>query len=335
MSVNSSSYVRLLRSGQIGDSSAVEMDEVGWLLLDGHNESIGSLAGEGAVFQSAAQTGLLTVGGNGDSTTFEGVIHGGGGLTKTGAGTFTLTANNLYTGTTTVNGGKLLVLGQQRQSPVSLLTGGCIGGTGRVGNISDLVGNIAPGASPGILVCSNFSTFGVANQLQIEINGATPGSGHDQLQVNGSVLLMGGTVHLSMNFSGAISNRYVMISNDGVDPVTGSFTGLPEGATLTSGAVTFQITYQGGDGNDVVLIQKTLPTGPQIGSIQKLTDGKIQIRASGLSNTTYQVEATASLNPPIFWTGLGPVTADSAGLIQFIDANASSFPMRFYRFALP
>jgi hypothetical protein len=189
--------------------------------------------------------------------------------------------------------------------------------------------------SPGILVCSNYSTFSPANQLQIEINGSAPGSGYDQLQVKGAVLLMGGTVQLAMNFTGAVSNRYVIISNDGVDPVSGTFTGLPEGATLTSGAVTFAITYQGGDGNDVALVQKTLATGPQIGAVQKLADGKIQISATGLPNTTYQVEATASLNPPIVWSGLGDVTSDGAGLLQFIDADASQFMMRFYRFALP
>src|SRR5262249_30263905 len=146
-------------------------------------------------------------------TTFNGIIHGGGGLTKTGGGTFTLNGDNLYTGTTTVNNGKLLVFGQQPQSAISLLTGGTLGGTGRVGHIGDLNGHVSPGASPGILVCSNFSTFSPANTLQIEINGATPGNGYDQLQVNGTVLLMGGTLQVTMNYSGAVSNQYVIINN--------------------------------------------------------------------------------------------------------------------------
>jgi hypothetical protein len=60
--------------------------------------------------------------------------------------------------------------------------------------------------------------------------------------------------------------RFVLISNDGTDPVTGTFAGLPEGALLSAlgpeieesdivvaSNVQFRISYKGGDGNDVVL----------------------------------------------------------------------------------
>ena len=73
--------------------------------------SLGSLSGgNGLALQNASSAPLaLTVGGNGASTTFSGVMSGSGSLVKSGTGTFTLSANNTYAGTTTVNAGTLVV----------------------------------------------------------------------------------------------------------------------------------------------------------------------------------------------------------------------------------
>lgn len=332
---NSSTYARLLQPEQIANTAPVVLQDTGWIALEGNNETIGSLAGVGAVYQSAGQTGLLTVGGDGSSATFDGIIHGGGGLAKTGAGTFTLTGNNLYTGTTTVNGGTLMIFGQQPQSPVSILTGGTLGGTGKVGNISDLNGHVSPGASPGILVCSNFSTFTPANLCQMEIAGATPGTGHDQLQVNGSILLMGGTLQVAMNFPGAISNQYVIVSNDGVDLISGAFTGLPEGASLTNSGAVFVITYHGGDGNDIMLVQQNVAATSQINTVTQLGNGSLQFTANAAPNLTYSVEAATNLVPPVAWTVIGNATANGGGALQFTDPDAPQFPVRFYRLRHP
>jgi len=65
---------------------------------------VGALTGSGTV-----DTGFytLTVGDGGANSTFDGVISGGGGLTKTGTGVFVLTADQSYTGQTTVSDGTL------------------------------------------------------------------------------------------------------------------------------------------------------------------------------------------------------------------------------------
>jgi trimeric autotransporter adhesin len=47
----------------------------------------------------------------------------------------------------------------------------------------------------------------------------------------------------------AAGQQFTIIDNDGTDPVSGTFTGLPEGGRTG----TFKISYKGGDGNDVVL----------------------------------------------------------------------------------
>lgn len=330
---NFTSSLSLSRSNQISDLSYVTVLLGHSFVLNGNNETIGSIEGAGSINLGL---GTLTTGGAGNITTFTGLIHGNGGLTKTGGGTFTLTANNIYTGITTVNGGKLVVQGLQPFSQVSLQNGAMLGGSGRVGNLSPLSGHIAPGTSIGILVCSNFSTLNSANQLNIEINGPTPGAEHDQLKVYGTVWLIGATLQVNMSTMGAISNQYVILDNDGVDAIGGGgFLGLPNGSFLTNNGAAFQITYQGGDGNDVALIQQSLAFVSQITSGQKLANGRFALTGVGAPGLSYRVEATTNLNDPVIWIWIGTTVSDGAGQMQFSDVNAPQHPMRFYRFRYP
>jgi fibronectin-binding autotransporter adhesin len=325
----SNAVVRLLLPSQISDVSSVVISDGGQLHLFGNSETIGSLAGSGIV---ALLNGTLVTGNDNTATAYSGLISGiGGTLTKTGTNTFTLTGNNAYTGTTFAKGGTLIVNGQQPQSPVTIQTGGALAGTGSVGAISDLSGHVRPGNSCGALKCAGFITHSPANQLEIEINGTTPGVNCDQLQVTGAVTLMGGTLQLAMNFPGAISNQYVVVKNDGANPVTGTFIGLPQGSMLTNNGAVFQITYTGGDGNDIVLIQQA-PAGPKAGNVEKLANGTVKITAQGQPNASYKVEAAQSLNAPIEWVAVGNATADAAGQFSFTDPDAPQYAVRFYRF---
>ena len=67
---------------------------------------LGGLAGGRSI---DARDGTLSVGGNGESTTYAGVISGSGGFVKSGSGTLVLTADQLYSGRTTVQEGVLQV----------------------------------------------------------------------------------------------------------------------------------------------------------------------------------------------------------------------------------
>ncbi len=76
------------------------------------------------------------------------------------------------------------------------------------------------------------------------------------LHVNGTVNLNGATLVLSGSGAGvAPGNAFTIIDNDGSDPVVGTFAGLTNGATIAGGpgGLNYVITYNGGNGNDVVL----------------------------------------------------------------------------------
>ena len=73
----------------------------------------------------------LTIGGNGQTNTFSGVLSDSGSLTKTGTGTQTLSGANTYAGSTTVSAGTLLVNGALAGGgAVTVASGATLGGTG-------------------------------------------------------------------------------------------------------------------------------------------------------------------------------------------------------------
>ena len=86
----------------------------GTLDLNTYSDTINGLNGSGTVDTVAGGTPVLTVGANGDSGSFSGVIKNSSGtlaLTKSGAGTQTLSGADTYSGNTTISAGTLALSG--------------------------------------------------------------------------------------------------------------------------------------------------------------------------------------------------------------------------------
>jgi len=211
-------------------------------------------------------TGLVDLGTNtlnitNASGSFAGQVTGAGGLFING-GTQTLSGNNSYTGVTTVNGGTLQVDGDiVSSSGVTVNNGGTLAGGGATGNVAvNAGGTLGPGSSTDILTTGSV-TFTTGATFAVEFNGLVPGTEYDQLAANGTVTLGNATLDVTLDFAPTLLDDFIVIDNLGVDPVSGTFAGLPDGATfLTAFAglnfldgVFFEIDYQGGDGNDVTL----------------------------------------------------------------------------------
>jgi hypothetical protein len=132
---------------------------------------------------------------------------------------------------------------------------------------------VAPGNSPGIL---NTGDYNQAGTLVAEITGLVAGSGHDQINVMGTVNLSGA---LDLQFSASqdyvLNSMIFLILNNGSDAVTGTFTGLAQGATAaTFGGFDWVISYTANStdttftgGNDVALMAIPEPSTALLGGL--------------------------------------------------------------------
>ena len=70
----------------------------------------------------------------------------------------------------------------------------------------------------------------------------------------GEILHWIGDAEVGPGGSPALGDSFVIISNDGSDPVINTFNDLPQGGFLSISNLVFRISYTGGsDSNDVVL----------------------------------------------------------------------------------
>ncbi|MCW1922484.1 autotransporter-associated beta strand repeat-containing protein [Luteolibacter arcticus] len=160
-----------------------------------------------------------------------------GALIKAGVGTMSLIAANSYTAGTTVNAGTLLVTNTTNSGTgtgaVTVNTGGTLGGTGAfTGALTvNAGGTVAPGTSAGDLAVG--ATV-IAGTYACEVNGAT----EDTLVVTGALNITGATLNVSAIGDGATAGEYIIATYTGA--LTGTFSGLAEGATVLPG---YTITY--------------------------------------------------------------------------------------------
>ena len=132
------------------------------------------------VSASTATDRTLTLDGTSTAAnTVAGVIadNGTGVMTlqKSGAGTWTLSGENSYSGDTTISGGKLKVNGSTASSSdFQVSGGGTLAGSGTVGGSATIAsgGSLTPGNSPGVLTVSGTTTFNSGSMFEWEIDTA-------------------------------------------------------------------------------------------------------------------------------------------------------------------
>jgi autotransporter-associated beta strand protein len=227
------------------------------------NTTINGLWGNGVLNNlSGPSTYTLTVGDNDQSSTFSGKIQNSNGsvsLTKTGAGTLTLSGDNSYKGATTINSGTLLVHGTHSgMGATTVNSGATLGGTGTLSSSVTINagGVVAPGTSVGTLWTGPLN---IAGTYLAEI--ALDASAADRIDVTGSVTLTNATLKFVFVSSSPTSTpqTVVVIRNDGTDPVSGTFASFDAPAWV-SYSMNYAYNGDGGSvGNDVAVTFTHVP----------------------------------------------------------------------------
>ncbi len=197
-------------TNSFGTSSSVTVTGTGIVRLNGINQTVVALSGNGTVQNNHASTGATLTVGDASNSSFSGVLQNGAGgvlgLTKTGAGSLTLSGANIHTGATTVNAGSL-VLGTATTltgtNPVTLAGTGALDLNGFSPTIGTLTSTVATSAIVNNGSGTGTDTLAFASGGNVEAaiaNGATRTTALRVTNENGNFRL----ANASSTFSGGI-----------------------------------------------------------------------------------------------------------------------------------
>lgn len=212
-------------------------------------DSLASNNGEGNTFSNTItiDSGAATLRNSGNGLVeVSGSISGSGGIIKDGEGEMEISGNNTYSGSTTVNIGKLVINGNISTSMLTTVnTGASIGGSGSVGALTVSDGaTLSPGNSPGNLTVSgDFTVAGNYSWELASLSTDDPGTNYDTITilVGDAHILSNAMIVLSLGDHTPSNSEFWqteqiwegIINNMGTGSLTGNF-GLIDNSSWSS-----------------------------------------------------------------------------------------------------
>jgi alpha-galactosidase len=299
--------------------------------LNGFNLSVANLSGSGVVGNyHAANASVLTVGTDNISTSFNGVLLNGStaalGLTKVGAGALTLGGVNLYTGTTTVSNGWLIVNGSLTATGlVSVASAGALGGVGAITGAATVDGTLAPGTnSIGIMTFSNQLTLTAASSTIMEVT---------RLPLTNDLLRVGGT----LGYGGTL-----VVTNSGANPLSAGDSFKLFNAPSYSGAFARITPAMPGSGlawntsgltNGILAVVPA--ASPHLAAVAGGTHLIINATGGPPNADAYVLSASDLTLPLNQWTCIATGRFDPSGSFFFTNSPSSNAPRQFLILKLP
>ncbi|MDR3460669.1 MAG: YDG domain-containing protein [Verrucomicrobiae bacterium] len=162
---------------------------------------------------------------------------GNGNIIKKSAGTLTLTGNNTYAGTTTVNGGVLRVNGQTGSNSgtgtgaVTINPGGTLSGNGRIGGAVTVSNSATAGLYPNsgstLTISNNLTIGGNSAVVKFDLSSSAGGANDKVVLVNGTLACGGAQVTLNLTNAALAASDYVLFDVGAAGTISGSFNSTP------------------------------------------------------------------------------------------------------------
>ncbi len=281
----------VIPAGASAGNVIINQAYLGMLDLAGFNQAINGLFGDGIV-DNTTGNGSLAVGSNGVSCAFSGVIQNTTGalaLTKVGAGTFTLSGANTYTGLTAVNVGKL-----------ALGAGGSIGAsTVTVASAATLLNATT---NPAVIGgATTFSPGGLGGFTAVGGSPTTIG----KLTVNSNLTLNANTLTITVSDAALAVGSYRLLECTGT--LTGSANSTPTISGIgLAGGTTATVFTTTGPGGHVDLVIKATPVFSNLTTNQSVIYGAPGVTLGG----------TISASGPLYPANGEPVSVTINGIVQ-------------------
>jgi autotransporter-associated beta strand protein len=321
---------------ELGNINAIQNSTLDRPSGDTGNLSFGSLTSatlgglKGArgfgLTNTAGAAVALTIGGNGQTNTFSGVLSDSGSLTKTGSGIQTMSGTNTYAGSTIVSSGTLLVNGGLSGAG-SVTVSGTLGGIGFInGSVGVSVsGTLRPGNNAiGKLTVNNSVSLSGSTVMEISRTTATTndnltatsiglGGTLTVTNVGTAALQAGNTFQL---FSGALSGSI------SVNPLPPLWPGLSWNTGSLNSAGTISVVGT--------------PIPPQIANVGISGPNLVLSGSGGLAGATYYVVSTNKVAAPLAnWPRIATNTFAADGNFTNSLPFSLATPQSFFNIRVP
>lgn len=213
----------------------------------------------------------LTVGANNLTTLFYGQITdgpsaSGGSLRKVGSGNLHLISANTYTGGTvieegSINAGRSSSGSSTGSGPVQV-NGGALAGDGVVGGSVTIGGLGTTGAylEPNYTHDQGTNSLTIEGALTLAANSIYHvhyfgTGGNDTVDADGITIDASAQIELipSDPRMSTVGKVFTLLNNTSDTPISGTFANMPDGAIFFQRGNTLEVSYEGGDGNDLTL----------------------------------------------------------------------------------